>query len=164
MERRLNWTKGIFESSYQLFEGGEIKHTLFFDTWRNEARAISQQSTYFFKSNGFMNSSIQLFDDKNNLIAMINYQPWQSKAIVSLTSGEVYHWAFTNNWHSKWAITDLKAKHVNYDSDLSSGTISANTDDEIMLLTGLYIREYFNKIIYLVFFILFVTIVCGNGF
>lgn len=164
MERHLNWTKGLLDSSYQLFEGGEIRHTLFFDIWHNQARAISQKSTYFFKGNGFLNSTTQVFDDQNNLIGMIQYNTWQNKAIFTLTSGELYNWAFTNSWYSKWMITDSKAKQINYDADLSSGTIMANTDDEIMLLTGLYIKEHYHKIIYLILFVLFVTVICGSGF
>ncbi|KQC02173.1 hypothetical protein [Pedobacter sp. Hv1] len=164
MERHLNWTKGLLDSSYQLFEGGEIRHTLFFDIWNNQARAISQQSTYLFKGNGFLNSTTQVFDNQNNLIGMIQYHTWQNKAIFTLTSGEAYHWTFTNSWYSKWMITDSKTKQINYDADLSSGAIMANTDDEIMLLTGLYIKEHYHKVIYLVLFILFVTVICGSGF
>ena len=164
MERQLNWTKGILESSYQIFEGGDIKYTLFFDTWKNQARAISQQSAYFFRSNGFFNSNTQLLDDKNNVIGMISYHTWQNKAVFTLASGEMYNWSFANSWFTKWTITDLKEKQVSYDSDLSSGTIRTNTDDEVMLLAGLYIREHYNKILYLILFILFVSVICGRGF
>lgn len=164
MEQQLNWTKGLFESSYQIFEHGNIKHTLFFNSWQNEARAIGQESTYFFKSNGLFNPTTQLFDDKNNFIGTISYDSWHTKAILALTNGDQYTWNFTNSWYSKWTITDLKDKRVSFDADLSTGTILANTNDEVMLLAGLYIREHYNRILYFVLFMLFIVLFCGSHF
>jgi hypothetical protein len=160
MQHYLTWNKGILESSYQIFETGKIKCTMFFDTWRSEAKAISQKSTYLFKDDGLYATTTQLFNDKNELLGFITYNDWKAKATVTLNTGEKYNFEFTNTWFSEWKITNLADKEINYSSSTSSGQVSSNTDDELMLLLGFYAREHFTKmLILLVLIFAFIPII-----
>ncbi|TCC91911.1 hypothetical protein EZ428_09185 [Pedobacter frigiditerrae] len=163
MERYLTWNKGIFESNYQIFESGKIKCTLFFDTWRSEAKAISQSKNYRFKDDGLYGTTTQIFDGNNELIGFISYSDWKSKATITLNSGEKYAFEFTNTWHSQWRITNFNDKQINYDSSTSSGTVVSNNDDELMLLIGFYAREHFTKMIMLIIFIIIFLPMISRG-
>lgn len=163
MERYLTWNKGIFESNYQVFENGKIKCSMFFDTWRSEAKAITQQKNYVFKDDGLYGTSTQISDGNNELIGSISYSDWKSKAIITLNSGEKYAFEFTNTWHSQWTITNFSDKQITYDSSTSSGNVRSNTDDELMLLLGFYVREHFTKMIMLIIFIVIFIPVITRG-
>ncbi len=165
MERYLTWNKGIFDSNYQIFENGQIKCSLLFDTWRSEAKAINLEKTYTFRDNGLYGTTTQIFNGNNELVGFINYDDWKTKAMVTLNSGEKYAVDFTNTWHSQWMITNFSDKQITYDSSMSSGHVVSNTEDELMLLIGFYAREHFTKMfMLLVFIIIFIPMICRGVF
>jgi hypothetical protein len=165
MEKYYTWNKGIFDSNYQIFEAGQITNTMFFDTWRSEAKAITKLQTYTFKDDGIYGTTTQIFNNNHEIIGFITYNNWKTKALITLNSGENYTCDFINAWHSKWIITNHADKQINYDSSTSSGTAMANTDNELMLLIGLYVREHFIKmLLLLVLIVLFVPIISRGIF
>lgn len=163
MEQYLTWTKGLFESSYQLFQNGETKGNLLFDTWKNQAKTMFTDHQLTFQTPGFFDSTTQIYNEKAELIGTINFETWQTKAIVHLQNGERFFFHFTTGWYTKWEITDMKRKQISYDSDTSSGRIHTNTDDLAMLISGLYIREYFTrKLLMLILFVIFIPMICRS--
>jgi len=161
MEKHLTWTKGIFENTYQLFENGQIVNTLFFDTWKNEARTIGKENSFLFKTNSYFDSNTQILTGNGEIVGTISFDLWQTKAVVNLTSGEQFACNFNNYWLSKWTITNFKDKQLFYYANTSSGTITADTDDELILLSGLFIREHYSRvwILFIIFFAMVVVIV-----
>lgn len=141
------WTKGLFDSNYQLFTNGKISGSLLFDTWKNEAKGMGLTGSYFFKTEGFLKPITNIINDKNELIGTITYGSWQTKATITMTSGEVFGWSFTGSWLNNWLITDFKDKKIAYHSQSSKGTIHSSTTDENMLLIGIFIREFYARIL-----------------
>lgn len=164
MDRHLTWNKGIFDSNYQIYESGQIKSTMFFDTWRSEAKAITPQKTYLFKDDGIYATTTKIFGENQEILGIIVFDDWKTKATITLNSGESYNCDFMNAWHSKWIITDFKGKQINYDSSTSAGNAMANTDDELMLLIGFYVREHFSKMFLLLIFIIIFIPIITRGF
>ena len=163
MEKYLTWTKGIFESTYQLFENGQIKGSLFFDTWKNQAKGMLEDKNVSFQTNGFLDSTTQIYAGNAELIATITFEIWQTKATVHFKSGAQYMFQFTNGWYTKWMITDLNKQRITYDSDTSSGRIVSNTTDEVMLFAGLYIKECFNRWLMLFIFLIVLIPIISRG-
>ena len=161
MEHLLTWTKGIFDNSYQLFQNGVIKGNLIFDTWKNEARTLFKEGNLIINSQGFFESNNYIYNDKGELLGTITFETWKAKATVTLKNGEQFYFNFTNGWYTKWEIGDLKGKQAIYDSDTSSGRISSNTDDQMMLISGLFIREYFTRrlLALVIFLVIFIPII-----
>lgn len=164
MEKYLTWTKGLFDSDYQIFEQGQIKNSLHFNSWKNEARSVGLQQNFLFITQGFTNPTTTIYDDKNTVLGTINYNSWQTKATITLTSGTQLAWSFSNGWLSSWMITNFKDKQINYNSSSSSGTIITNTDDQLMLLAGIFIKEYYARIFILLMLILFIPIITRSMF
>lgn len=164
MGQYLTWTKGIFDSSYQIFADGKIRNTLFFNTWKNEARGIGQDKSYYFKTSGLFNGHTQILNENNEIIGTIAYQSLKSNAMLTMTTGEQYMWQHTNNWHSRWEISNREDILISYTSSTSSGTIETNTDDELLLICGLFVREYYMRSFIFLLFIVFIPIICSNSF
>ncbi len=141
------WHKGMFDSNYQIFNDGKISGNLLFDSWKNEAKGMSLTTNISFKTEGFLSPKTNIFNDKNEIIGVITYEPWQTKAKISMLSGEVFGWSFTNSWLSNWSITNFKEKNISYKSKSGTGMIESSASDEIMLLTGIFIREFYARIL-----------------
>ncbi len=159
MEAILTWTKGLFESNYQIFSNGQIRNSLLFNTWKNEAQGIGINQNYYFRTSGFLNPTTQVFNQQQELIGTISYNSWQTKATINMNSGEQYMWNFTNGWYSKWAVGNFQGKQILFDSNSSSGVISTNTDDEVLLLIGLFIREFHSRLFIFLILIILIPII-----
>jgi hypothetical protein len=158
MERLLTWRKGLFDSNYQLYTDGEIRGSLIFSSWKNNARGIALKN-YYFTSEGFLNPITKIRDEKHNQIGIVTYHVWKLKATVTFNDLDHASWGYTNSWLSRWVITNHRDKQIHYHSATSSGIAHSNNDDELLLLSGLYIREFFSRaIILLILLILIPTI------
>lgn len=159
MDAILTWTKGLFESNYQIFSNGQIKNSLLFNTWRNEAQGIGANQNYYFRTSGFLHPTTTILNQQMEQIGTISYNSWQTKATLQMKSGEQFLWNFTNGWYSKWIISNFQDKQILFDSNSSNGVISTNTDDEVILLAGLFIREYHSRLFIFLILIIFIPII-----
>jgi hypothetical protein len=155
MEQQITWTKGFFDSNYQLFSAGKIIGNLIFASWDNNAVAQDLTSTTNFKTTGFFNTSTNIINAKQEIIGVITYNSWQTKATIHMHNGEIYAWSFSNSWFNKWSITNFKEKHIQYQSHQTTGNITCNTTDEVMLQTGIFVREYFARNLAVILIVLF---------
>lgn len=145
MEQFLTWTKGTFESNYQIFQEGQIKTSLVFDNWKNEARTLFSSTNLLFRANGIFDTTVQVLGDDGNFLGNINFEMWQTRATITLKDGEQAAFAFAGSWYTQWSITDAKGTQISYQSNSNSGRIHANTDDQMLLIIGLFIREYYTR-------------------
>lgn len=163
MEHFLTWRKGLFDSNYQIYNQSQIQASLFFSSWKNDAQGIGLHQTYLFTSGGLSNPTTRIIDQNGHEIGLITYHFWQLKATISLNNQEHSSWAFSNAWLSKWTINNYQGKEVHYQASSGSGTIFSDNDDELLLLSGLFIKEYFARIMIL-FFIILILPILMRGF
>lgn len=154
MEQFLTWRKGLFDSNYQVYNHSQIQASLFFNSWKNDARGIGLYKTYFFTTKGLLNPVTKITDQNAQEIGSIIYHFWQLKATIALNNQEHSSWAFSNAWLSKWTINNHQGKEIKYQASSGSGIIFSDNDDELLLLSGLFIKEFFARILILFFTIL----------
>ncbi len=158
MERLLTWRKGVFDSNYQLYTNGEIKGSLIFSSLKNNARGIALKN-YYFTTEGFLNPVTKIRDENHHEVGTITYNSWKLKATVAFNNLEHASWAYTNSWLSQWTITNHRDKQIIFHSSTGAGTAQSNNDDELLLLSGLFIREFFSRALILIFIAVFVAII-----
>ncbi|MGF1925283.1 MAG: hypothetical protein ACQUHE_13990 [Bacteroidia bacterium] len=158
MQQVLTWRKGLFDSNYQLYTNGEIKGSLIFSSFKNNARGIALKN-YYFTTEGFLNPVTKIRDENHVEIGIITYHAWQLKATVRFNNMDHATWKFTNSWLSQWAITNHADKEIQYRADTPNGTAFSNTDDELMLLSGLFIKEFFARALILIFLVFVIPII-----
>lgn len=54
-----------------------------------------------------------------------------------------YLWEYTNLWNTKWRIYDFDNVEIQYEGSSSNGNVDSNTDDELLLLSGLFVINYY---------------------
>ena len=157
MQQLLTWRKGLFDSNYQLYTNGEIKGSLIFSSWKNNARGIALKN-YYFTTEGFLNPITKIKDENHDQIAVITYDHWKIKATITFKDLDHASWGYTNSWLSQWSITNHRDKQIQYHSATAAGTVHTDNNDELLLLSGLYIREFFSRAIILIIIIIFIPI------
>nr|WP_199158055.1 hypothetical protein [Pedobacter sp. ASV2] len=159
MEYILNWRKGLFDSNYQVFKNGLLKFSLSFSSWKNTAIATSIDGVYLLKTNGILASETKILNNKNEAIGVISYDLLSFKAKIVLNSGEQFDWSYQNSWLSRWSINNHMDKQIIYSSRSGNGMISSNVDDDILLMAGLFAREYYNRMLILFIVLILIPII-----
>lgn len=159
MEQTLNWRKGLFDSNYQVFSDFTLKFSLNFISLKNSAVATTQSGIYFFTSEGYSSPETKITNSKNETLAIIKYDWLKFKARIFFPAGEPIDWSFQNSWLSRWSLNNHNDKQIIYNSSTNSGLIHTNIDDDILPVAGLFIREYYSRLIYaLILFVLLMSV------
>ena len=155
---KLNWKKGIFDSTYSLHEQNEQVGWL-------QSKSFSQQSVgklngkkYAFRTTGTFSQKTDIFDlEDKKKIGEISYSNWMTKAEINFSDRSM-HWRYENHWNTRWRLTGEGDKDIQYISSTTSGLINSNTESELEILTGLYINNYYSQLLLLIIFIAFIPI------
>ncbi|QNN43628.1 hypothetical protein [Pedobacter roseus] len=146
MSRFINWRSNWLSGNFQLFADGVQKGMITFETWRSDAESMFEDKNYFFSNVGFWQSQTNVIDRKTHeVVAIITYDSWKSKAVISLKSGEQYEWKSAGIWKSQFTVSNYKDAHITYSASSNSGAISSDTDNELLIIAGLFIKQIYNK-------------------
>lgn len=153
----LTWKKNI-ASNTKLYEnekqiGSLEKENLFSNSVIGK---IGTESYYFYKLN-FFDSRIIISDitSKNQQFGTITFNIWNTRADIYI-GNERYTWLYSNIWNTEWTIIEPNGKKVNFKSVILQGKITSDTQNQLLLLIGLFIHNYIQNSTYLVFLILFI--------
>jgi hypothetical protein len=140
------WKKKFFGSKYQIFGAqqttGELKERAF----SQNSYGHLNEKKYTFLTKGFWKQTTHIMDSsKEEKIGEINYSGWMTRATIKLNSKE-YFWQYDNMWNTKWRIFDHEGTLVQYSGSSTGGQIFSNTDNEPLLLSGLFVTNYYWQI------------------
>ena len=77
---------------------------------------------------------------------------WMTKATISIFD-KTFIWKYENIWNTKWSVIDSEGNSINYSGDSTSGKIESTLEDDLLLLTGLFVTNYFWQITIVIIFI-----------
>jgi len=158
MEQVLNWRKGLFDSNYQVVNNGLLRFSLNFSSWKNSAIATTQGGIYLLKSEGFSKPETKIVDNKNTVLAVITYDWLSFKARIIFATGETFDWSYQNSWLSRWSLNNHKDKQILYNASAGNGLIHTNVDDDMVVLCGLFIREYYSRLLFGFIIVVFIML------
>lgn len=145
MKANLNWKKGFFKSTYEIFNFSMPIGMLKPKNWSHSADGELNGKKYFFKSKGFFRQKTEIIDTaKNIILGEISFNSWRHKASIEYT-GKLITFKFINFWNTKWNLSDEKGIIISFSGKSSKGTIETDSQNDILVLAGLYIASYFWK-------------------
>jgi hypothetical protein len=146
MKTSLHWKKGIFKSSYEIFSGDLPIGNLRPDTWSSNGQGELNGKKYTFEAKGFFNLETLISTPGSNMpIGKITYNSWKTKAIIEY-GNKTFNWKYENLWNTKWSISDSDGILMRFSGSLTKGVIELEVQDELLILSGLYITNYFWQI------------------
>jgi hypothetical protein len=143
MKTILNWKKGIFSSTYEIYSQENPVGYLNEKSWGQSSVGEMNGEKYRFKTKGFFNQqTIILNAEDDTTVGNITYNSWMTKAKIEY-SGKVYSWSLDNMWSTKWSLHDSDGFLINYACSSSRGTIESDFQHNFLILAGLFIRNFY---------------------
>lgn len=158
MQRDYNWTKGFLSETYKIFHNGMLVGNLSEKFFSQTAHGEINEEKYIFKTSGFFRQKTQIIENKGNkMVGEITYDIWMNKAIITI-NGQKFGLKYDNVWNTKWSISNLNEILIKYNSSTSPGQIQSNTDNQLLILSGLFVSNYYLQIFLAVLIIVFIPI------
>jgi len=158
MNTYLQWKRNFFSSKYRIYANGLLIGKLEEKTFSRFDVGILNDKKYIFKSKGFFSQHTEIVDAKDHaVIGEITYSGWRSKATLK-TPGKNAYWKYDNVWHSRWSISSFSGSQIKYAGSATSGKIESNTDDPLLLLSGLFVTNYYRQVSIAVMVAIFIPI------
>ena len=153
-----NWRKGIFSESYKIFNNetqvGGLSNKCFSQTAHGELN----EEKYTFKTSGVFKQHTQIIENnENKIIGEITYNNCMNKATINI-NGQQFDLKYNNIWNTKWSISGLNETQISYNSTSCTGQIQSNTDNELLILSGLFVANYYLQMTLAVLLIVFIPI------
>jgi hypothetical protein len=145
METKLIWKSKFFKNRYEIFSHetgiGELQKS----SWSRTSSGELNGKKYIFDTRGFLNKETQIIDLKDNsVIGKILFSNWRTKTTIIYRNKE-YIFRYDNILNTKWSISDESGVLVNFQSFISDGDINSSNSDEVLILAGLFIRNYIKQ-------------------
>lgn len=143
MEKLITWRRGFYSKTYMFYSNGIQIGNLEIGVWSNKSKSVLNDQEYEFVTKGFFNKETIIIDPRSSQsIGIISYGRWRSKATIKMLNGDEYNFQFTNFWQSKWNLSK-NLQFINYHGSRSKGEIVAHFPDEVIIISGLFIANYF---------------------
>ena len=145
METQFTWKNKFFSNIYDISRYENVAGELKSIGWKRKSIGELNGKKVLFEIKGFFDKNFLIFNpDDNSLIGKIVFNTWRTKATITILE-KAYTWQYDNLFHSKWSISNENCNLVKYESHFKNGDINSYTNDEILILSGLYIREYLQQ-------------------
>jgi len=145
MEAYFTWKTKLFRNLYEIFENeqkiGELKSS----GWKRRASGEFKGKKLEFEIKGFFKPEFRIVNPEDNSLAgTFSFSTWRTKATI-VSDNRTYQWQNDNFFHTKWSISSENGNLIKYHSHFKYGEITSYTTDELLILTGLYIRDYLQQ-------------------
>jgi len=143
MRTTLDWKKGLFRSIYKIYADSVLVGYLNEKTWTESSHGELHGERFKFRTKGFLHQQTGVFNNENNApIGKITYNSWMTKAKIEY-SDKIYYWKFDNFWSTSWGLYNDEGLQVQYNRSLSEGRIEYDLENNFLVITGLYINNYY---------------------
>jgi len=155
----IRWKKDLFSSNYKLLKDGNIRGYINCNPFSRKITCGMGDKKFIVKEAGFLNcNSIIYAAESRAEIGQIHYNFWRTKANLILQSGKVYDWTYTNFSSTRWKLSGENVE-INYADKCTSGeVVSSTTDEELFILSGLLIRNYYVYQLTITLLVVFIVI------
>jgi hypothetical protein len=145
METYFKWKTRLFRGLYEIYENENLAGELKSAAWRQLSSGKMKGEKYLYEPKGFWKKEILIRNpDDSTLAGQIVFNRWRRKAVISCRN-QKFIWKYDNFFHTKWSISTEKGPLVKYQRYFKSGEISSYVKDELLVLTGLFIRDYLRQ-------------------
>jgi hypothetical protein len=145
MEIQFNWKTKLFSNRFEIYQHEVMKGELYKERWTRKVNGELNTRRVLFETRGIFKYETQIIDMQGNLpLGNIKYSTWKAKSSI-LYQDKEYSWQFDNFLRSKWSISNENGVMIKFHSRALTGIIISYTRDEILILTGFFIRNFLKQ-------------------
>ena len=158
MKNTLSWKRGFFSSTCQIFSGEAYIGELANYTFKQTAEGVIRNKRYLFRTKGLFKQETQIIDGvSDRVIGNITYNSMMSKATIEFSDRTV-SWKYDNTWQTKWRLYDTLGIYMKFAGGTSKGTIECEEDNDLLVLTGLFVTNYYQQAMIAIMVAVFIPI------
>lgn len=158
MKTTLFWKKGFLKKACEIYSNNSQVGKLVENTWSSSAEGEINNKKYHFKTQGFFKQKTLIIDaESNSLIGTIVYNAFMTRATIEY-SGQLAYWRYNNIWNTKFSITDDAGNQISYHGSSSNGKLEFDQANDLLVLTGLYVTNYYWQMAVVTLIIIFTPI------
>jgi len=145
MEIQFNWKTKMFSNRFEIYQNDILKGELYKGGWSRKVVGELNTRRIIFETRGVFKYDTQIIDTQGEMtIGQIKYTSWKAKSTI-LYQNKEYRWQFDNFLRSRWSISNENGPVIKYHSNAFNGIITSYIRDEILILTGFYIRNFLKQ-------------------
>ncbi len=145
MEIRYNWKTKLFSKKFEIYQNDQLKGELFKEGLSRKVTGELNTKRFQFETSGFFKFETTITDLQRHIEAgKINFLRGKRGTIVLYKDRE-YKWKFDNFICSRWSLSDENSVLIKYHSNAFTGMIESYTNDELLILSGFFIRNYLRQ-------------------
>jgi len=161
MKAAYQWRKSFISSTYRIYSEGRqigfLKEQIFAQTANGELNG----KKYTFRTKGFLNQKTDIIDDRSgDTIGGIKYNAWMTKATLLFGERKIL-WKYNNIWNTKWSLYDSENNKIDYTGSTTGGHIESTIEDDLLLLTGLFVTNYYREMFAVIFIVIIIPILAN---
>ncbi len=144
METLYTWNTRLFSSTHEIFniEGKAGELSTF--SLRNAEGELEGKKVLFTPRGFFKREILIKIPDEESPVGSIIPGGWGNSARITLRDRD-YMFRFESFFHTRWSISDINETLIRFTNTFKSRGITAFVKDEILILAGLYLKDYFRK-------------------
>jgi hypothetical protein len=145
METHYTWKTKLFSRRFDIYDYDVQTGWLEKERWSRKALGEINGFKVMFFTKGFFKQTAQIINAQDDTeIGEIAFNFWRYRAAIKLNYKD-YNFRFNNFFMTRWSIGSEDEVIINYQSKAFTGTIDSYSDNSILALSGLYIRNYFKR-------------------
>jgi hypothetical protein len=145
MESNYTWKTKFFSRKYEIYQNENLVGEIMNKAFSRSASGEINSRKLLFEIKGFFRQVIRIIDLSNeSVVADVTISQWKSKSTIQYNNKE-YNWQHDNFWNTKWSISNENGDLVKYQSSSFGGEILSYTGDEVLILAGLFVKNYFRQ-------------------
>lgn len=158
MTTNLKWERSFLSSISRISSDGRLIGNLDIRAFSNTDIGILNGEKYFFRARGLFSRHTEIVNAKDHtMVGKITYSNWRSKATL-ITRDKTVYWKYDSIWHNRWSISNFSGIGIKYAGSSSRGQIESNTDDALLILSGLIVPNYYRQVSIAVMIAIFIPI------
>ena len=159
--KQLTWEKGFLDNTYSIFNDHKLVGSLIDKSFSQSGIGEYGNKKYTFKTTGLIQQQTQIIDNETHKsIGSINYNLWMNKAELTINQ-EILYWKYDDWLNTKWSISNSEGVLIKYFGSTRRGRIESSVSDDILILTGLFITNYYWLLLMIIIIMGFIPIWAG---
>lgn len=145
MELHFTWKTKLFSRKFEIYDSGTLAGSLEKERWSRKVSGEIHGFSIMFVTKGFFRQTTGIINRQDETeTGRITFNYWKHKASIQLNYKD-YDFGFDNFFMTRWRISNENGVIIKYHSSPMEGTIESFSDNSVLILTGLFIRNYFKR-------------------
>ncbi len=145
METQYSWKTKLFSNRFEIYRHETLTGQLRKEGWSRRVRGELNDRKILFETKGVFKFTTDIINLQNNsIVGQVKYHKWKAKSTIIYDERE-YQCQFDNFFRSKWSISNENGNLIKFHSRGFKGSIISYTKDDILILTGFFIRNFMKQ-------------------